>query len=192
MEGTSIVILKEEVKQFRGKEIVKVSGNSKVDYHRLLHQKIVDFKSWGKHFIISFTNFSVRIHFLMFGSYRVNERKPTAARLSLKFKTGELNFYTCSVKIIDEPLDSIYDWQADIMSDHWNPRKALKSLKQLENSMICDALLEQQLFAGSGNIIKNEVLWRVRVHPETKIKALPDRQLKDIVQSIREYAFEFY
>src|SRR5436190_23912960 len=98
-EGPSIVILKEEVLHFTGKKIISVSGNSKIDQSRLLNQKVIAFKSWGKHFLICFKDFTIRIHFLMFGSYTVNEKKPDRAiRLNLTFKTGEINFYSCSVK----------------------------------------------------------------------------------------------
>ena len=34
-EGPSIVILKEEVQAFKGKKILNVSGNSKIDYQQL-------------------------------------------------------------------------------------------------------------------------------------------------------------
>ncbi len=109
-EGPSIIIVKEEVQPFKGKKIIKVEGNSKLDIQRLSGEKIIDFKSWGKHFLICFKNFTVRIHFMMFGSYRINEQKEMAPRLRLVFKKGELNFYTCSVKFIDENIDDIYDW----------------------------------------------------------------------------------
>ena len=36
-----------------------------------------------------------------------------------------------------------------------------------------DALLDQDVFAGAGNIIKNEVLHRIRVHPESPVGRLP-------------------
>ncbi len=52
-EGPSIVLLKEEVLQFTGKKIVSIGGNSKIEQSRLLNQKIVSFKSWGKHFLIA-------------------------------------------------------------------------------------------------------------------------------------------
>ena len=38
-EGPSIVILKEEVQAFKGKEIIKVEGNSKLDIQRLIGKK---------------------------------------------------------------------------------------------------------------------------------------------------------
>jgi formamidopyrimidine-DNA glycosylase len=67
-ESPSIVLLKGEVLQFTGKKIIAVSGNSKIDQARLLNQKIIAFKSWGKHFLICFKEFTLRIHYLMFGS----------------------------------------------------------------------------------------------------------------------------
>ena len=97
-EGPSIVILKEQVQQFTGKKVLEVSGNSKEDIQRMDGQKITAFKSWGKHFLICFKTFTVRVHLMLFGSYRINEHKDAPARLSLKFSNGELNFYACSVK----------------------------------------------------------------------------------------------
>jgi endonuclease-8 len=129
----------------------------------------------------------------MFGSYRVNETKEgRVPRLSLAFKKGELNFYTCSIKIIEEDPDDVYDWDVDVMSDTWDPKKALASLKKHKNTMVCDALLDQNIFAGVGNIIKNEVLFRIKVHPETLVGKLKSKQLKQLVDEARNYSFDFY
>src|SRR3954464_1422785 len=128
-EGPSIVILKEEVQPFKGKKIKSASGNTKIiDVNALKGKTVTDFKSWGKHFLICFKDFTIRIHFMLFGSYRINTQKDTPARLSLVFKNGELNFYACSVKIIDEPLNELYDWTEDIMSDSWDEAAAKKKL----------------------------------------------------------------
>jgi endonuclease-8 len=191
-EGPSIVILKEEAAAFKGKKVLAVSGNSKVGIERLEGQKVVDLKSWGKHFLICFKGFTVRIHLMLFGSYRINERKEAAPRLSLTFANGELNFYTCSVKIIEEPLDEVYDWEVDTMADAWNPKKAKAALKALKNIPVCDALLDQNIFAGSGNIIKNEVLFRIRVHPLTLVENLPAAKLNELVKETPHYCFQFY
>jgi endonuclease VIII len=119
-EGPSIIILKDAVKAFKGKKIISAVGNTKqFDTKRLEGQLITDFKSWGKHFLICFKKFTVRIHFMLFGSYRINENKNTSPRLSLVFKTGQLNFYACSVKLIEDDLDEIYDWSADVMNPAW-------------------------------------------------------------------------
>ena len=190
-EGPSIVILKEAVQMFKGQRVAAISGNTRIDKDLMKGQQIVDFKSWGKHFLICFPKFAIRIHFMLFGSYRINEEKETPARLSVKFKKGKLNFYACSVQVIDEPLDSLYDWTGDVMSDSWDPKKAKKKLKALPDLMVCDALLDQHIFAGVGNIIKNEVLFRIYVHPKSIVGNLPVRRLNMLIKEARNYSFDF-
>lgn len=191
-EGPSIVLLKEQVLSFAGKKILKVSGNSKIDQNRLVNQKIISFKSWGKHFLICFKGFSLRIHFLMFGSYRINERKiDKPIRLNLSLRNGEINFYSCSIKYLEGDINNHYDWTSDVMNDDWNPRKARAKLKTKSEMQVCDALLEQEIFAGVGNIIKNEVLYRIKVHPESIIGKLPPLKIKKLLAESRIYSFQF-
>jgi endonuclease-8 len=190
-EGPSIVILREEVAAFSGKKVLAVSGNTKVDMTGVAGQKVIAFRSWGKHFLICLPSLTIRIHFLLFGSYSINEQTKPNPRLHLKFAKGALYFYTCSVKILTEPLEDSYDWEGDVMNDHWNAAKARKKLKMIPDALVCDALLNQDIFAGVGNIIKNEVLFRIRVHPESKVGALPSRKLSEMIREARQYSFDF-
>ncbi len=190
-EGPSMVILKEEVAAFKGKKVIEVTGNSRIDQSRLLNKKIIDFKTWGKHFLICFKDFTVRVHFLLFGTYRINESKESPARLHLGFTNGELNFYAAAIVIIDEDLDEVYDWSADVMSDTWNPRSARKKVLAKPDEYACDALLDQDIFSGVGNIIKNEVLFRLKIHPLSRVGALPPRLLGEMIRQARIYSFEF-
>jgi endonuclease-8 len=192
MEGPSLVILKEEMQPFIGKKIIAVSGNSKIDQQALKNKTVRDIKTWGKHFLICFDAFFLKVHFLLFGSYRINEKKDRPERLSLKFNNGELNMYSCSVKILEGDVSAYYDFERDVMSPEWNAGKALSTLKQMKTAMACDALLDQNIFAGVGNIIKNEVLYRIRIHPETKIGALKKPKLNELVTEARNYSFDFY
>jgi len=190
-EGPSIVILKEEVQQFAGRKIISVSGNSKIGINRIAGQTVLSFKSWGKNFLICFEDFSIKIHLLMFGTYRINERKETPPRLSLVFDNGELNFYTCSVKFLEGDLNQYYDWSEDVMNENWDPKAARKKLDAVPNKMICDALLEQNIFSGVGNIIKNEVLYRVYVHPESLTGKIPSSKINEIIEEAVIYSFQF-
>ncbi|MEO5935412.1 MAG: DNA-formamidopyrimidine glycosylase family protein [Duganella sp.] len=192
-EGPSIVIMREQTAGFIGKTIVHASGNTKgVDMAALQGQPVLDLRSWGKHFLIRLPDLALRVHLLMFGSYRINERKDAPPRLGLEFDDGaELNFYTCSIKTIDADLDSQYDWRGDIMSAQWSAAAALKKLRAAPDTLVCDALLDQTIFAGVGNIIKNEVLFRIRVHPLSTVGALPAAKLRELVAQAREYSFDF-
>lgn len=126
-EGPSIVILKEAVQSFTRKKIIAVSGNSKIEQDRLLNQKVMDFKSWGKHFLICFKGFFVRVHFMLFGSYRINEQKLTPPRLRLQFKNGDLNFYAAAIRLVEGDANEVYDWTSDVMNNNWDVKKARKN-----------------------------------------------------------------
>jgi endonuclease-8 len=190
-EGPSILIVRETLQCFIGKKVETVQGNSKIDKSRLVNKKIRAIRSWGKHLLICFDEFTLRIHFLMFGTYLVNERKSTPLRLSLGFKKDELNFYTCSVRFIEEPLEDVYDFSADVLSDSWNPRKAGMKLSKMPDRLVCDALLDQEIFSGVGNIIKNEVLFRIRVHPKSIVGKLPPKIKSALVKESRNYSLDF-
>jgi len=190
-EGPSIVILREQAHQFVGKIIREAEGNTRLDLTPLIGQRIRSIRSFGKQLLIELPTLTIRIHLMMFGSYRINERSDRSPRLRLAFACGELNFYACSVRYVEGDLDDLYDGRADVMSDSWNPRLAAKKLRQMPDALVCDALLDQDVFAGVGNIIKNEVLFRIRVHPLSVAGALPARKLLEMIREARAYSFEF-
>lgn len=190
-EGPSIVILKEEVQQFVGQKVISVSGNSTVGIERIKDHVVISFKSWGKNFLICFEEFTIKVHLLMFGTYRINERKDSIPRLNLTFSNGEINLYTCSIKFIEGELNTHYDWTEDVMNENWDPKAARKKLKKNPNQMVCDALLNQNIFSGVGNIIKNEVLYRTHVHPESLIGNIPAARLNKVIDECSNYSFDF-
>ena len=193
-EGPSLVILREESTRFVGKKIASAEGNTKaLDLDSLAGQKILSMRTFGKQFLIELPDLAIRIHFLLFGSYRIDERKPERVpRLSLGFDDGsELNFYACSVREIDNDLDAAYDWSADVMSPTWDAAKARKKLRAEPDMLACDALLDQDIFAGVGNIIKNEVLFRIRLHPLSTVGEMPAAKLRALVDQARAYSFDF-
>ena len=193
MEGPSIVILKEEVHAFKGKKILEATGYGKIDQHLLTNHTVKDFKSWGKHFLICFKNYTLRIHFGLFGSYRINNRKTGSnATLSLHFSNGELNCYVASLKLIEEPLDEVYDWRLDMLSEKWDAKKVKQLLLEQDGSkQIGDLLLNPDIFSGVGNIIRNEVLYRCKVQPESFLSAIPSRKITDIIKQTHLYSHDF-
>ena len=193
-EGPSIFIIKETIRPLlKGQVISAARGNAKIEMVELVGKKIRDVKSWGKHLLISLPKVTVRIHFLMWGSYSMDSQTRPDRSLRLHLMAGEQNifFYTCSVKLLHDKLDDLYDWEADLLNKKWNPAKAKKKLKLLPDTMVCDAILDQNIFAGAGNIFKNEVLYRIKLHPETKIKNLPPRKLTELVREVHNYSNDF-
>lgn len=195
MEGPSLVILKEEAQLFVGKVVRSASGASKIDMDRITGQVLRDLKSWGKHFLMVFDDCTVRIHYLMFGNYYLNSKHydpEKVPKLSLFFDNGEWNNYNCAVKILETTdLEALYDWTSDVLQDAWDPLKAKRKLKGQPETLVCDALLDQAIFSGVGNIIKNEVFFRIKVHPESTVGALPPKKLDELIEQARTYSFDF-
>ena len=196
-EGPTLVILKEETARFEGQHIVKASGTTTAfDPASLDGQPILALRTFGKQFIVQVPDMAFRVHFLLFGSYRVDARKDNDAvkppRLALAMEDGgSLNFYGCSIKPVDDDLDTVYDWSADVISPTWNAAAALKKLRAAPDTLVCDALLDQTVFAGVGNIVKNEVLFRIRVHPASTVGGLSAPKLRELVAEARNYCFDF-
>lgn len=192
-EGPSLVIAREQLLPFIGQPIMGVEGNASAPIDLLLSNHIVDLHTWGKVLLIDTENVVARIHFLMFGSHSIYEQTKPSSRLRLKIQTpiGSIFFYTCSARVLPPEELLNYDWEADVLDDSWNADKAKKKLKSEPDALVCDALLDQQIFSGVGNIIKNEVLYRIRVHPETLVKNLPARSLNRLIAEARNYSFDF-
>lgn len=191
-EGPSLYLIREEAARFSRKTVRSVAGNSKLDLERMRGRRVIAIRRWGKHLLIQFSGFTLRIHLLMFGSCTMDERKQgKTPRVRLEFDEGEINFYTCSARYLEGPLEDLYDWSADVLDEAWNPRRARARLLAEPDRLVCDALLDQDIFAGVGNIIKNEVLYRIRVHPASRVGGLSSRKLGELVRQARDYSFDF-
>ena len=131
-EGPSIFILKELITPvLKGKKIIEAFGNAKIEMHQLTGKSIEDIRCWGKQLLIYTKEGIIRIHLLMFGSFSMNENKKPARslRLGLRVTNHVLYFYNCSVKLLPENAGDLYDWQADVLSDEWDPIKARSKIE---------------------------------------------------------------
>lgn len=203
MEGPSLVLAAELLRPFKNKCVAEVKGNTKIGKERICQQEIVDIFTWGKHLVIQFATFALRIHFLLYGSFEavIDERKVTgdypaknrAPRLQLIFSHGQIVFYSCSLQYLETPhAREIYDFSIDIMSSDWDSKKALQQMKQQKDSELGDLLLDQSIFAGVGNIIKNEVLYLIGKSPTQLLRALSLAERKGLITVTQQFSHQFY
>ena len=192
-EGPSILLMKESLHPFVGRKVIDANGNAKFDKEPLKGKTLLEIRTFGKQTYLVFNDICIRIHLLMFGSYSVDEQtKPDKSlRLALHFEKGAIYFYTCSVKTVEPEFLAAIDWKADVLSDDWSPENAEKKLKAKPEMMVCDALMNQDIFSGVGNIIKNEVLFRIGVQPESMVGNLPPKKRKELIAEARNYSFDF-
>lgn len=201
MEGPSLYLAAEQLLVFKGKKIRAVSGNSKIGKERFLGKKVLDVFPWGKHLVFQFDNVAFRVHFLLFGTYVAiidgkavtgDYKRTREPRLKLEFDNGSVSMFNCSIKVFEtDDLKATYDFSIDIMSPEWESRQALRAFKKFPQEEIGDVLLDQTVFAGVGNIIKNEVFSLVRVNPKLKVGLITPKKLKTLISVTHDFSYQF-
>ncbi len=200
MEGPSLVILREELEPFCRQKVLKVSGNTTQAKESLKGRILQRIETWGKVLFLTFASskgvlppIMTKTHFLMFGSYRINDPKPDRApRLELKFKNGIVYFYSCSIRFGAEEYFEALDRKVDLMSEEWDEAHVVELMEARKSSYLCDLFLDQRVFAGSGNIVKNEVLFNIRRHPLTKLSKISRKDWPVLTRAVRAYCENFY
>jgi len=77
----------------------------------------------------------------------------------------------------------------DVCSPHFNARQSATALKaRATHKMLTDALLDQAVMPGCGNIIKNEALARARLDPRRRVRTLSFQDVERVVAEVREYS----
>lgn len=201
VEGPSLVLAAEQLRPFVGRRVTAVAGNSTIGIARFRRARVADIFSWGKHLVLQFETFALRVHFMLWGTFAAtvdgasvtgDYRRAGAPRLALTFTNGEMIIWAASLKLIEDAnARRLYDFSVDVLSDAWDPRAALRHVRRHPRAIIADVLLDQTIFAGVGNIIKNEVLFRTRTSPFAEVRALTPRQLRTIVADARAFSFRF-
>uniref|UniRef100_UPI00358F70C7 endonuclease 8-like 2 isoform X1 n=3 Tax=Myxine glutinosa TaxID=7769 RepID=UPI00358F70C7 len=139
----------------------------------------------------------LQFHFGMYGSVRrdslaratrANKRgdwKDPSPRLVLHFGASKLlAFYNCRIIWLQgEPRLAP---ATDILSTDFDPRRAATVLAR--PAPVAHTLLNQNCFAGLGNIIKNEALFAAKVNPLSFGSALPQSRIFSLVQEVLRIA----
>lgn len=202
MEGPSLYLAKEQLKPFMKQRIETASGNTSLDISHLPGRTVKDIFSWGKQLVFQFDSFAIRIHFLLFGTFEAkvdgewvtgDYRRARVPRLAFTFENGEINMYNCSVKFIESAdAKKEYDFTIDVMSRQWDAAKAYKLVRKFPEEEIGDVLLDQEIFAGVGNIIRNEVLSLQKLAPQRKVKDITTAKLRSLIAEVHSYSHQFY
>jgi endonuclease-8 len=191
-EGPQMVYLKEQIQHLIGQELLQASGNAKdIPFGKITGKKLTGIETFGKEILLRFGESTVRIHLMLFGKVAIDSELDRALRLGLEFENGRVNYYACECKFISVPLAEVYDWTTDVMNPAFEPGKALEKLQNKPRELICEALLDQHILAGVGNKIKNEVLFRTYVHPESPVGEIPDDILRKLVAECVKLSAEY-
>lgn len=191
-EGPTIFNLKNKLNRFRKKTVTEAGGYGEMDKSGLAGQQLLDIDSYGKNFIFIFKDFFITVHLGLFGSMLINKRKKSNASFSLHFDDSMINFYIANAKRIDGKPQDHFNYNTDILKDTYDGEFVLSTVQEkYKEKMIGDVLMEQELFAGVGNIIRIESLYRSKIHPDSLVKYIPEKKLVFLIETVVNYGFEF-
>jgi len=110
----------------------------------------------------------------------------------LEFSKGEINGDVVRAQKLTVPLHEIYDWRVDILSKKFDPAYIKTLLKTHKDKSIDDVLMDQKIFSGVGNIIRNEALYRAGIHPLSVTGKIPSAKITKLIKEVVNYARLFY
>jgi endonuclease-8 len=159
---------------------------------------VVDVRAVGKHLLIELSgDLVLRTHLRMRGAwhvYRPGERWQRP-RQQMRIVLGTAN---CVAVGFDVPVAELLDSRAlarcgdlsrlgpDLLAGRFDTGEAVARLKERPEMQVGDALLDQKVMAGIGNVFKSETLFVCRISPLAPIAMLRDEQLKSLVKTARE------
>ena len=191
-EGPSILYLKDQLQQFKGKLVKDAGGYGDMPTAWIKGKKLIDIKTWGKHLLFVFANGTVRVHLGLFGEVLIDERKKVNRSFYLEFAKGEINGYVVKAIKLDKPLKEMYDWRTDILNDQFDKAYVKELLKKKADKTIDDVLMDQDIFTGVGNKIRNEALYRAAIHPLSIAGKIPAAKINKLITEVVNYAKIFY
>ena len=74
----------------------------------------------------------------------------------------------------------------DLLGEEFDEAEAIRRLQSRSDSEVADALLNQRVMAGIGNVYKSEVLFACRVSPFATVTALSEAQIACLVRTARK------
>ena len=151
----------------------------------------------GKHLLLGFGDLTLHSHLGMSGSWHVyprgaSWRKPAGAAWAVfrgesseavQFGGPTLRLLRTDALRRDPILSRL---GPDILASDFDAETVARSLRSQPHRTLGDALLDQTLVAGIGNIFKSEACFRARLDPWQPIGDLIDEQLVEVSAAAHE------
>jgi endonuclease VIII len=146
----------------------------------LTGQVVDEVYSRGKHLFIRVGPASIHSHLKMDGAWRVTSRAVrNDHRIRIILEAGDIRAVGIDLGVL-EILDRAHDGDAvahlgpDLLGADWNPQLAATNLTARPDRPIAEALLDQRVLAGIGNVYCNELCFVSGRLPSAPVSAVSD------------------
>jgi endonuclease-8 len=182
-----------------GRTVIAARARSGAQVGRLVGARVDEVEALGKNLLMRFSNgLELRTHLRMHGTwhrYRPGERwrRPAGRAVLVVEVEGAVAvcFDAPVVELFEARAESIHPALArlgpDLLATEFDAGEAVRRFREPARAAasIGEALLDQRIVAGIGNIYRSEVLFLERVDPFRPIAALDDATLERLVLTAR-------
>jgi endonuclease-8 len=139
--------------------------------------------SRGKHLFIRVGRASIHSHLKMDGSWRVGPmiqgRVPVDHRARIILEANGVRAVGVDLGILevldrDQDGDAVAHLGPDLLGEDWDPQVAAANLTARPNRSIAEALLDQRVLAGVGNVYCNELCFVTGHLPTAPVSSITD------------------
>lgn len=143
--------------------------------------KVVDeVVSRGKHLFVRVGGASIHSHLKMDGSWQVRHRPVGMShRVRIVLETNNVRAVGVDLGVLqvldrDRDQEVVAHLGPDLLGEDWEPRIAAANLTADPDRPLADALLDQRVMAGVGNVYCNELCFVAGYRPTTAVVAVAD------------------
>ena len=146
----------------------------------------------GKYLLVHLKPKYLVFHFGMTGEleyYNKKDNDPDYSKVIFQFE-NDCNLAYISRRMFGK-IDVVNSIQEFIAKKKLGPDAFKMSLEEFKNTagrrtaILKNVLLNQSFVAGIGNIYSDEILFRTKLHPKTKINSLNEDKIKEIYDNIK-------
>jgi len=181
-----------------GREILAASGRTPGPIMaKVVGSHVTSVEPMGKHMVIRFDNgLALHTHLRMAGTwhrYAPGERwrlPAWKAKVVLEVPEHVVVCFNAPVAELmpDRAVElhpAILSLGPDLLSDDFSTDEAFRRLRDRPDMEIAEALLDQRVLAGIGNVYKSEILFIESVNPWTLVTPLSDDRLLALITTAR-------
>ncbi|WP_418602581.1 endonuclease VIII Nei2 [Mycolicibacterium sp. SCSIO 43805] len=142
-------------------------------------QTVDEVLSRGKHLFIRVGAASIHSHLKMDGAWIIGRVRAPAYKIRIVLETAESRASGIDLGVL-EVLDRATDMTAvehlgpDLLGEDWSAQTAAANLMADPDRPLAEALLDQRVMAGVGNVFANELCFVFGLLPGTAVAQLPD------------------
>jgi endonuclease VIII len=163
-------------------------------------QSVSTVRSHGKNLFIDFANdWTLYTHMLMWGAWHVYaqgepwRKEARKARVVLETATHCAVLFSAPVcqllhtsELATHPTSEL---GPDLLAEHFGPDDLAEIRRRLQaqgDASIGEAIMNQTVLAGIGNILKSEILFTSRIHPERPAASLNDDEFACLIATSQD------